>query len=213
MSAHFKVGDKVRIREDLASLEDDIRYGLSLEMKEMAGTLQTIKEVQENNYPPERPLEDGCLYLLEGDECLWTWSSEAFQKAPYFSVGDKITIRPDLEACGTEKIKYGVTRDMAECRRKTFTISDILEDAYPSTQPCEDGCKYHLKEDPELYSWSSGMFVINNLKTTKENENQLQRKEAVVSRGDECTGRTICCGRVKAAIVSGHLSYKALSGK
>ena len=210
--ALFKVGDKVTIRSDLKTLKGRIEFGLAEEMLSFAGNTYTISEVIEGYYTPAKPNEDGCRYRLKTDSSGFSWSSEAFVTIKnFFKVGDKVTVRPDLKNCASGDVKYGLDEVMREYSGGTVTISEVEVDAYDIARPAQDGCLYRIKEDDGDYSWSSEMFIINNLKSN-QNENQLQGKEAVVSRGDKREGRTVCCRRSKAAVKRGYLSHKALSG-
>lgn len=210
--ALFKVGDKVTVRSDLKNLRGRIKFGLAEEMLSFAGNTYTISEVTEGSYTSANPNEDGCKYHLETDPNAFSWSSEAFVTIkPFFEVGDKVTVRPDLKNCDSDDVEYGLDETMREYSGRTVIISEVEVDDYDIARPAQDGCLYRIKEDDGDYSWSSEMFIINNLKSN-QNEDQLQRKEAVVSRGDKREGRTVCCRRSKAAVKRGHLSHKALSG-
>ena len=295
MGALYKKGDKVKIREDLESLSGKIHFYVSRNMIKMAGKAYTISDVTEKSYPPSNPLEDGCLYWLEGDSGFYSWPSEAFiPTKPFFKVGDtvmvrkdltayrdysripfsvnddmlkhagkvgtivrasdyypacvgldgygyeldidrrffgwsnedlvkaesaipilnkgdKVTIRPDLEETVSSEIQYGVNDEMVEYAGRVCTIKRVDRGDYEITKPGEDGCRYKIEEDEGFYSWSSEMFVFNNLKT-KQNEIKLQGKEVAVSRGNGYTGSIVRSGRCKAAVTVGHLGHKAVTG-
>ena len=295
MGAFYKRGDKVIIRWDLGSPQGRIHFGVSRTMLEMAGKAYIITKVTEKAYVPLSPLEDGCLYKLDGDLGSYAWSSEAFiptksffnvgdtvivrkdltkhtrydrvpfsvseemvgfagktttivaaarngytagpgldgykyyldidhkvwtwanedlvlsdKPVPLFKVGDRVTVREDLNEIGSDDVEYGLDDTMRSYAGKTVTISEVEEDNYDIERSGQDGCLYRIKEDDGDYSWSSEMFNINQLKT-KEHEVKLQGKEVAVSRGDGYTGSVVCCRRCKASIAVGHLGHKTVA--
>lgn len=137
---------------------------------------------------------------------------------PFFKVGDKVI------PCECESDKEGsrnwYTPKMKELIGKVHTIASVEDKHYVVTGANQDGYAYTLAEFPHCI-WSSTMLrkagalgtESTNNKTTKQNENQLQREDsAIVGRG-ECTGVAVCNSGIQAQIAVGHLSYREVSCK
>lgn len=150
--AKYKIGDKVRIR-------DDLKYGewyymhafgesqmVNEDMIEKAGQIVTIKDFDTS----------GCYYIEE--DC-WHWTDEMFsglsettKKYPVsdLRVGDKVRVREDLNEnveylgngrrCGIE-----VNAEMVALKGLVVTIKKVNEN------------DYHIEEDNEWY-WTDEMF-------------------------------------------------------
>jgi len=68
MQDSYKVGQKVRVRPDLNTL-DDCKAGLTSEMREFAGKIVTIKSI----------VKEGIYFICE-DKGDWNWSDDCFVK-------------------------------------------------------------------------------------------------------------------------------------
>ena len=129
----YKVGDKVRVREDLVVNQwygDDI---FTSEMASFKGQIVTIKKIRENKYVIEEDHED------------WHWTEEMFLPVTKYNIGDKVLVREDLEE-GKLYGYYSVNEDMFPLRGKIVTICDIGYNFYI------------LKEDSGRWSWTNEMF-------------------------------------------------------
>ena len=80
----FKVGDKVRIRKDLKSIERYNGISFTVEMEEYRGKVAEITKIIFDNY--ELDIDDG----------EWFWSDNMLEHVPNLENGDIIT-RRDLE--------------------------------------------------------------------------------------------------------------------
>lgn len=80
----FKVGDKVRIRKDLKSMERYNGISFTVEMEEYRGKVAKITKISFDNY--ELDIDDG----------EWFWSDNMLEHVPNLENGDIIT-RRDLE--------------------------------------------------------------------------------------------------------------------
>ena len=75
----FKIGQRVQIDPELCTKESsDIHFGMNTNMYSLEGKTAVITDVVEDNYEPEKPLEDGCLYRLDIDKGFYSWSSLMF---------------------------------------------------------------------------------------------------------------------------------------
>ena len=129
----YKIGDKVRVREDLAA---DQWYGDDIfthEMISFKGKIVTIKKIRENKY------------VIEEDHGDWNWTDEMFLPIIKYKIGDKVIVREDLEE-GKLYGYYSVNEDMFPLRGKIVTICDIGYNFYI------------LKEDIHKWCWTNEMF-------------------------------------------------------
>lgn len=133
----YKVGDKVKVRENLIHGE---KYGgMTFYMDGWKGKVVTISLVDSL----------GCYEIAE-DEDKWAWTDEMFEgiaENKRYKVGDKVKIREDL--VGDEE--YGeidYISDMDKWKGKVVTISFADND---------NNC-YGIAEDTELLTWSAEMF-------------------------------------------------------
>ena len=129
----YKIGDKVRVREDLVV---DQWYGNDVftpEMSSFKGQVVTITKIRENKYVIEEDHED------------WHWTEEMFLPVIKYKIGDKVIIREDLEE-GKLYGYYSVNEDMFPLRGKIVTICDIGYNFYI------------LKEDIHKWCWTDKMF-------------------------------------------------------
>ena len=191
MKTHdFKVGDKVIINPDVPLWgKMPVQEGGFLTMSEFMRQpgVFTVKDVSTEGFIR---LDSGYLYGPIG-----------LLHAPVYEVGDVVMISDDCS-----------------CEQNIGVIRSIDTNCYAPTDLGEDGCNYKIDlQNGLIIRRSSSQFkLIESTKPIKsniqENENQLQRKEVAVSRGDQHTGSCICCRRRKATITVGHLSYKEISG-
>lgn len=129
----YKIGDKVRVKEDLVV---DQWYGDDIfcsGMDSFKGQTVTIKKIRENKY------------VIEEDHENWHWTEEMFLPIIKYKIGDKVIIREDLEE-GKLYGDYSVNKDMFSLRGKIVTICDIGYNFYI------------LKEDIYKWCWTDEMF-------------------------------------------------------
>ena len=129
----YKVGDKVRVREDLIAEE---LYGKDVFVSEMTsfkGQTVTIKKIQDNKYLIEEDLED------------WYWTEEMFLSVTKYNIGDKVIVKDDL--IEYEKYKdVSFVPSMNPFKGKIVTIYDISDRGY------------RIEEDSHRWRWTDDMF-------------------------------------------------------
>jgi hypothetical protein len=135
----YKVGDRVKVRNDLIVDRCYNGFYFNKDMTRWRGQIVTISEV-ENKDPCYRIKED------EG-EYKWGWVDEMFEDTvenKKYKVGDKVRIREDL-VHGKEY--GGMTFYMDGWAGKIVTISYVNSSGY-----------YEIAEDNEKWVWSAEMF-------------------------------------------------------
>ena len=153
----FKVGDKVKIREDLEVNKAYGRVNFISLMREFLGKEATITAV---SYAGD--------FLLDIDDDRFFWSTEMLIKVgETLKVGDKVKIREDLKV---GRVYEGVdfVRPMIEFLGKEATITDVDYDG-----------DFLLDIDDEEFCWSAEMFEPKS-KTYSE-----QANEEMMSNPDE----------------------------
>ena len=122
----YKVGDKVRVREDLIA---EKQYGKDFfvsEMNPFKGQIVTIKIVKDGGY------------VIEEDSGEWYWTEEMFLPVIKYKIGDKVIVREDL----VDDQWYGdvaFVPSMNSFKGKIVTIYDIID------------IGYRIKEDSKNY--------------------------------------------------------------
>ena len=151
----YKVGDKVRVREDLIAGE---LYGKDIfasEMISFKGQTVTIKKIQNNKYLIEEDLED------------WYWTEEMFLPVTKYNIGDKVIVKDDL-------IEYEKYKDvsfvpaMSPFKGKIVTIYDTTDR------------DYKIEEDSKRYHWTDDMFsgkVSEDFSPEESNSQNIIPKE------------------------------------
>jgi hypothetical protein len=142
----YKVGDEVKVRNDLIVDRCYNGFYFNKDMARWRGQIVTISEV-ENKDPCYRIKED------EG-EYKWGWVDEMFEDTvenKKYKVGDKVKIREDL-INGEEYGGIDYVSDMDKWKGKVVTISFADNDA---NNDCD--C-YGIAEDTEAWNWSAEMF-------------------------------------------------------
>ena len=129
----YKVGDKVRVREDL---EVGKLYGIAIfvdGMNPFKGSIVTINDIV------------GEKYEIKEDYLQYWWTEEMFLPVAKYKIGDKVLIREDL----IKYEKYGgqsFVASMTPFKGKVVTIYDIVDD------------DYRIKEDNQNWRWTDEMF-------------------------------------------------------
>jgi hypothetical protein len=150
----LKVGDKVKVREDL--VEDEM-YGndrFTFSMTPHIGKIVTIHQVID--------FSDGVKYKIEEDvERDWYYTPVMFdftlETLPY-KVGDKVKVKN----CSTLKQHDTLADDMVKFCGKIVTISN-LEKKFPFSEQ-----RYQIKEDPYGWYFHHTMFEpISSVDKTK----------------------------------------------
>lgn len=151
----FKVGDKVRVKEDLVSGR---MYGLNKfvrPMEQYRGQVFRIAYIFLNQYE-----FDGIGYLFT-EEMVEEVNEEVKEgKIMKFSVGDKVRVREDLLE-GEYYGDYMFTHDMKEYKGYIFEISKVLSHEY-------------LLKDMPSFLWTNEM-----LEPVKNEENNVSIKRSV----------------------------------
>lgn len=125
----YKVGDKVKIREDL---EIDRRYNKCLfieDMEKYKGKIATITRVTTTQHDNFGKISDYDIDIDDGD---WCWTDDMFEdecKYPSkFKIGDEVRVRKDLEV---NKDYNGLTLSDAMYRcHDIMTIKSADDDNY-----------------------------------------------------------------------------------
>ena len=129
----YKVGDKVRVREDLAA---DNWYGNEIVVPGMTclkGKIVTISKVRYDKYE------------IEEDNKIWWWTEEMLLPVTKYKIGDKVFVREDLEPYQRYRGQSFVA-SMTPFKGKIVTIYDVV-----------DG-DYRIKEDNQNWRWTDEMF-------------------------------------------------------
>ena len=151
----YKVGDKVRVREDLAA---DNWYGNEIVVSGMTclkGKIVTISKVRYDKYE------------IEEDNKIWWWTDEMFLPITKYKIGDKVLVREDLEPYQRYRGQSFVA-SMTPFKGKIVTIYDVV-----------DG-DYRIKEDNQNWRWTDEMFKkISEDFSPKEfvSQNRLPKEE------------------------------------
>lgn len=151
----YKIGDKVRVREDLVA---EKQYGKDFFVSQMIpfkGQIVTIKTVKEGRYT----IEEDC-----GD---WYWTERMFLPINKYNVGDKVLVRKDL----IEYEKYGgqsFVPSMNNFQGKIVTIYDVADNGY------------RIKEDFQNWRWTDEMFsgkISEDFSSEEFNSQSILSKE------------------------------------
>ena len=189
METHdFKVGDKVIINPDIPVGE---------KMPILDG--KDLKMLKNMRRPGVFTVKIACTECIKLNNS-FGYGPTGLLHAPMYEVGNYVMISKESPYKGWVGI-----------------IESIEPFVYTPNSMGEDGCHYCIKlNEGNVFCCHNNDFELitspNKLIYQQENENQLQRKEVAVSRGDKLTGSSICCRRCKASITVGHLSYKKISG-
>lgn len=130
----YKVGDKVRVREDL---EVDEWYGREVFVSKMMllkGKEVTISYIDSYGY-----------YRVKEDSENLRWTEEMLLPITKYNIGDKVIVREDL----ISGERYGndvFTSTMVSFKGKVVTISKVI------------GFKYEIEEDDKTWNWTDEMF-------------------------------------------------------
>ena len=130
----YKVGDKVRVREDLVA---EKQYGKDFFVSEMIpfkGQVVTIKIVKDGRY------------VIEEDSGEWYWTEGMLLPIiTKYNIGDKVIVKDDL--IEYEKYKdVSFVPSMNPFKGKIVTIYDISDRGY------------RIEEDSKKYRWTDDMF-------------------------------------------------------
>ena len=151
----FKIGDKVRVKEDLVG---DKMYGLNRfvrPMEQYKGKIYAISNIFCNQYQ-----FNGIGYLFT-EEMVEEVNEEVKEdKIMKFSVGDKVRVREDLVE-GEYYGDYMFTHDMKEYKGYIFEISKVLSHEY-------------LLKDIPSFLWTNEMLEL-----VKNEENNVSIKRSV----------------------------------
>lgn len=158
----YKVGDKVKIREDLEIGEMYGDWDCSTSMTFYGGMIATIVKCRDNSY------------YIDIDNGDYTWTDEMFAEqyeyTSKFNIGDKVRVRRDLEV---GKQYNGLT---------FLSGMNVCDDVMTIECKCDDGtylCKEHS------YWWSEDMLekVEETTETTAMTVEDLLNKTDVEKGG------------------------------
>ena len=129
----YKVGDKVRVREDLEVHKLYGREAFASQMAPLKGKIVTINKV----------VGYRCEIAEDPFRCWWT--EEMFLPITKYNIGDKVFVREDLEI-GKEYGRDLFVSEMSFLKGKTVIISDIKYGFYK------------IIEDSGKWNWTDEMF-------------------------------------------------------
>ena len=130
----YKVGDKVRVREDL---EVNKAYGEEVfvsQMTPLKGKEVTISYIDSYGY-----------YRVKEDSVKLRWTDEMLSPITKYKIGDKVIVREDL-IVGEKYGKDVFTSAMISFKGKVVTINKVI------------GLKYEIEEDDKTWNWTDEMF-------------------------------------------------------
>ena len=130
----YKIGDKVRVREDL---EVNKVYGEEVfvsQMTPLKGKEVTISYTYSDGY-----------YRIKEDSKGLRWTDEMLLSVTKYKIGDKVIVREDLKI-GKEYGRYFFMSEMNFLKGKTVTITNVIDN------------KYKIEEDNKIWWWTDEMF-------------------------------------------------------
>lgn len=131
----YKIGDKVKIREDLIADEEYGEINYISDMDKWKGKIVTISFADNDN---------NCYGIAEDTEG-WNWSAEMFEDVSMkYKIGDRVRVRKDLVH---GKGYGGQTFYMDDWKGKVVTISSINSHGY-----------YEIAGDGDVWWWTDEMF-------------------------------------------------------
>jgi hypothetical protein len=123
----YKVGDKVKIREDLKVNKMYGDWDCSEDMAQCGGKIATIV----------RCCDD--FYKIDLEDNFYNWTDEMFEEEhkhiSKFNIGDKVRVRRDLEV-GKEYNRLTLTKGMYACHHGIMTIESADDDNYTCIESC-----------------------------------------------------------------------------
>lgn len=176
----YKIGDKVKIREDL-NCDLECLSGVDTEMLEYAGKNATIKSVRESYSD-----SNITIYKLDIDHREFMWNDDMFEdteEEPKYtqeplSVGDTVILRDDLQSLyDIDAEKYYLCDEMVEYAGKEAEITGTDVDG-----------DFYLDVDDEEFVW------VKELIKSKVNKEKEINKETE----DDSNSRTITIDNLKA---------------
>lgn len=139
----YKVGDKVRIKDNL-SPDNDYKIAVVNSMCIYKDCIATVVEcVVNDKYSP--------YYLLDIDNSKSMWTDDMFEETLY-EIGDKVLVRSDFVKDKVDYYQYGshhkntVVPEMMNLKGQVVTI--IANGSYG----------YGIKEDDGEWTWTDEMF-------------------------------------------------------
>lgn len=142
----YKVGDKVRVREDLSTKKMYDGCYVTPSMTVFLGKTVTIRKVR---WSINR-------YEIKEDHGAWNWNDEMFEslesekvenKTMRYKAGDKVKVRGDL-VVGKKYDGEHFIEDMTQYRGKIVTIDRVGT----------DNLEYLIKDDNHSCWWTDSMF-------------------------------------------------------
>lgn len=107
----YKVGDKVRVREDLSTKDAYDGCGFVPEMKLFLGETVTIHEVY----------EDVNRYEIKEDHVAWNWTDEMFESLESENPADETNVSEEWVLCRDD------TESHADATEATVDVNCLLE--------------------------------------------------------------------------------------
>lgn len=128
----FNIGDKVRVREDIA---DHAEYGCNDEMEMLAGSIVTITDVI--------PLYDGrTKYRISEDGCEWAWGESDFVRLDEGEIVDAVIDRNSIKEkwskyCDTDKLINDMMALLTKYhhRNSEHGVCKIIEEFFTNKEP------------------------------------------------------------------------------
>lgn len=165
---NLKIGDKVKIRQDLVHEKIYNNCSYNADMEKYAGKVATITNIF-------RDSETEVNYSLDIDSEEWYWDSEMLMKVSY-KVGDKVKIKDTLKVGNYGSNK--VVEDMLMHLGKTTTIEEVHELAR--------GTEYCLRIDGQFWNWTPEMLEpVEEVETKTYTEKDSTRLAKAVCEYEE----------------------------
>lgn len=116
---NLKVGDKVKIKQDLVLGESYNHCGYHAHMEEYAGKVATVTEVfgYETDYPN---------YFLDIDKGKWFWDSEMLE--PFNKKLEEESVRLAKAVCEYEEIVHNLEQELHKMTHKKDAYKAMYQD-------------------------------------------------------------------------------------
>ena len=159
----YKVGDKVKVREDLRLDRTYNKFTINRKMKKLAGTIVTIQRINEN------------YYRIVEDDGMWGWTDEMFEDTEENKMDNNITV--NMENLSQEE---------------RSTLLSLIEKANKPKnkvwKPEENETYYYSYSDGHIEKTTcdnrnmyKNRYAIGNcFKTKKEAEFALERQKVIM---------------------------------
>lgn len=189
MAHEYKVGDLVRIlpREGCSG---DYMYSFTESMLPFVGQVCKITRISRNDHngSSHKKLDDGHMYLLEGNS--FTWASSMFEPydekkitSPKFKEGDIVEVLP--REGESSDYSHAYVSDMLQYAGKRATIVYVRRDTSSRImgRRGDDGYCYILDVDKGDWNWSSS--ALKAVSPREPDKKDMASTEATPIKSDQ----------------------------